>query len=172
MRTYAYLRTNCIITDRITSYHKDLIVKGYSVLMSRIIIEAVEANKSIFYRDKFMGLINFGLEQGDLLIVKGIDCLGKDYIEILDTIQFITEKKVRLICLDYSFEELDGEMKFNLLHVLKLCKDFESMKIKKNESIPTINLNRKAGRPKKLNDIQITEINEKIKKWYECLSIG
>ena len=162
MRTYAYLRTNNMETDRFTSFHKELSVKGYNVQINRVILELVDANRSIFYREKFMGLLNYGLEQDNLLIVKGIDCLGKDYLEILNTIDLITQKKIRLICLDYSLEELIGDIKVNLIHILKLCEDFEIMKITNNESIITTGLKKNSGRPKKLSENQVFEINEKI----------
>lgn len=163
MRTYAYLRTDCIMTDRITTYHSYLCSKGYDVQMNRVIVELVNADKSILYRDKFMGLINYALEQGNLLIVKGIDCLGQDYLEILNTIDIIDQKKIRLICLDYSLEELTGGIKITFLHILKLCRDFENMKIKKSENLNKINLHKKAGRPEKLSKKEIIEIIEKLK---------
>ncbi|USA55523.1 recombinase family protein [Acinetobacter sp. C32I] len=172
MRTYAYLRTDCVSEETIADFNSLLSYNNYSVQKNRVVFEEITADKSIVYREKFMGVINYSLEQGDLLITKGIDCLGSDYLEILNTIGLIDHKKIRLICLDYTHEELTGDIKNSFLHILKLCNDFEKIKIEYKNQPTKLSLTKKVGRPEKLSVKQKEEIAEKLKMGISIYSLA
>ncbi|QRQ11554.1 recombinase family protein [Acinetobacter pittii] len=154
MRTYAYLRINPnsnFVSEKYISLLRDL---GYSVQKNRLIVEEVLACKSIFYRDKILNLIEYSLEEDDLLIVKSIDCLGRNFDEIIKIINKIYIKKIRIICIDYSKNEISGELKTIFLHFLKISFEFESLFLVNSKMEVVDNMTKKVGRPEVLNNDQ------------------
>ncbi len=92
MRIYAYIRTNSNIEDlgkEKESFISLLESFNHKVHPNRVIFELVAVDKSIAIRNIFFNLINYSLEEGDFLIVKGIDCLGNSFQEILSTVILI-----------------------------------------------------------------------------------
>ncbi|RZH26917.1 resolvase [Acinetobacter pittii] len=164
MRIFAYIRVN---PDETIDPHKYISIfggSGYHIQKSRLIVEEVLVEKSISYRDKFSNLVNYALEEGDSLIVKGIDCLGNSFEEILNIITKIEQKKVRLICMDYSKNEINGDLKTIFIHFLKLCTDFEK-KLDVHHNFCEINRSvKRVGRPEKLTEDQKIQVMENFKK--------
>jgi putative DNA-invertase from lambdoid prophage Rac len=102
MRTYAYVRLEPnlqVESGKFLSFFNEY---GYKIQRNRLVLEEVSVNKSIIYRDKFLNLISYSLEEEDVLVIKSIDCLGSNFEEILAITDKIHQKKIRLICLDYS----------------------------------------------------------------------
>ncbi len=162
MRIYAYVRINPDIEIELWKYVSFFSEKGYKIQKNRLIIEEVSIEKSINYRDKFLNLINFSLEEGDLLLIKSIDCLGSNFQEILSVIQKIETKKIKLICFDYSKHEINGDLRIFLLHILNLFSEFEkSLKNSPKKERHTV---RRVGRPEILNDEQKAEVIDLFKK--------
>lgn len=162
MRTYAYVRIeNCVQIEsrKLLSFFKGY---GYEIQKNRLVLEEVSVNKSVVFRDKFLNLINYSLEEGDLLIVKSIDCLGCNFEEILFLTEKIYQNKIRFICLDYSKMEIDGDMRLLFIHFLKICFDFErklgEYNIKQTKKIS------KVGRPEILTSEQKLQVVELYKK--------
>jgi putative DNA-invertase from lambdoid prophage Rac len=89
-----------------------------------VIFEEVEAGISLKYRNKFINLVNYAMESGDLLLINGIDSLGGNFNEVASSVNLIF-KKIRLICLDFSKNEIVGDLKKLFMHFLKLCSDFK-----------------------------------------------
>lgn len=164
MRIFAYIRVN---PDETIDPHKYISIfggSGYHIQKSRLIVEEVLVEKSISYRDKFSNLVNYALEEGDSLIVKGIDCLGNSFEEILNIINKIEQKKVRLVCMDYSKNEINGDLKTIFIHFLKLCTDFEK-KLDVHHNFCEINRSvKRVGRPEKLTEDQKIQVIENFKK--------
>ncbi|MDO7494887.1 recombinase family protein [Acinetobacter baumannii] len=164
MRIFAYIRVN---PDETIDPHKYISIfggSGYHIQKSRLIVEEVLVEKSISYRDKFSNLVNYALEEGDSLIVKGIDCLGNSFEEILNIINKIEQKKVRLVCMDYSKNEINGDLKTVFIHFLKLCTDFEK-KLGVHHNFCEINRSvKRVGRPEKLTEAQKNQVIENFKK--------
>lgn len=131
MRIYAYVRVDPNTQENfnyLTFFQKF----GYSIPKQRLIVEEVAVDTPIIYRDKLINLINYGLEEGDLLVFKGIDCLGSCFEEIYNIVNTIEERKITLICLDYSKKEISEDLKLIFFHFLKLCFNFEA-KLKKRK---------------------------------------
>ncbi|MFL9561036.1 resolvase, partial [Acinetobacter baumannii] len=143
----------------------------YDIPCNRIILEEVKINIPILYRDKIINLINYMLEEGDLLIVSGIDCLGSNFEEILYLVNLIDKKNIKFICLDYSKMEIEGNLKLIFQHFLKICLDYE-MKLNQLGKSQNKNLVKRVGRPEILNSIQKEEVIEKFKKGYSVYSLA
>lgn len=163
MRVYAYVRLDPNINYDIETYIELFNTCGYQIPKNRLIFEEVKIDTSILYRDKIVNLINYGLEEGDLLIVKSIDCLGGSFEEMLDILNRIDKKNIKLICLDYSKTEIAGDLKIIFIHFLKICFAYEC-KIKKSR----VNINndfiKRVGRPEILSSSQKEDVLKKFKR--------
>jgi len=151
MRTFAYVRVD---PDEQIDIRKCISIfndSGYNIQKNRLIIEEVSVEKSISYREKFIKLVYYGLEEGDGLIIKSIDCLGSCFEEIFDIVYKIEQKKISLICMDYSKNVIQGDIKIFFLHFLKLCLEFEKLKSNRKLQLKNSKVTKNIGRPEKLN---------------------
>ncbi|CAI3112315.1 Serine recombinase PinR [Acinetobacter calcoaceticus] len=170
MRTYAYIRVDPY--DNIDKVNYISIFKdyGYNIQKNRLVVEEVLVSKSICYRNIFMNLINYSLEQEDSLVIKSLDCLGNSFDEIYNTLKEIDEKRIKLICLDYSKSEINGELKVFFIHFLSMCKEFEK-KFSLSNNIDIKNT-KKVGRPEILNEKQKAKVIEMYKKGHTVYGLA
>ncbi|MCU4709899.1 recombinase family protein [Acinetobacter pittii] len=175
MRIYAYIRINSNIDDlqkEKESFISLLASFDHKVHPNRVILELVSVDKSITIRNIFYNLINYSLEEGDFLIVKGIDCLGNSFKEILSTIILIEKKKIKLIILDYTNSELKEDIKNNLIHFIEISIGFEELFIFDQAAQKKSSLSRKGGRPEKLSNDQKQDVINKFKKGFSVYSLA
>ncbi|MDX8253721.1 recombinase family protein [Acinetobacter pittii] len=172
MRTYAYFRVDNYDNSNEASYSSLLKEHGYVVQKNRLIIEEVGVDKSISIRGKFNNLISYSMEIDDLLIVKGIDCLGSTYNEILKVVESLEQKGIRLICIDYSKQELVGEIRDFFIYFLKLCLNFENQHQACKAKLKHDSGSHKIGRPEKLTNEQKQQILEKYKKGWSVYRLA
>lgn len=170
MRIYFYSRKDPNVEDQSFNYVSYLESFGYKVEEARIIIEELSIDIPISFRNKFISLIEYGLEKGDMLIVKSLDDLGSNFNEICKILEKIENKGLDFICLDFSKSIINEELKEIFIDILKMCFDFE---LKYNDSkILKKNLSKKVGRPEILNEKQKEEIMYKIKTGRTIYSIA
>lgn len=175
MRIYAYIRINSNIDDlqkEKESFISLLASFDHKVHPNRVILELVSVDKSITIRNIFFNLINYSLEEGDFLIVKGIDCLGNSFKEILSTIILIEKKKIKLIILDYKNSELKEDIKNNFIHFIEIGIGFEELFIFDQAAQKNYRLSKKVGRPEKLTDDQKQDVINKFKKGFSVYSLA
>ncbi|EEY78130.1 putative DNA-invertase from lambdoid prophage Rac [compost metagenome] len=170
MRTYAYIRVDPY--DNIDKVNYISIFKdyGYNIQKNRLVVEEVLVSKSICYRNIFMNLINYSLEQEDRLVIKSLDCLGNSFDEIYNMLKELDEKRIKLICLDYSKSEINGELKVFFIHFLSMCKEFEK-KFSLSNNIDIKNT-KKVGRPEILNEKQKAKVIEMYKKGHTVYGLA
>ncbi|MDQ9037264.1 recombinase family protein [Acinetobacter seifertii] len=171
MRIYAYVRLDPNINYDIKMYIDFFHKYGYQISGNRLILEEVTINTSILYRDKIVNLINYGLEEGDLLVVESIDCLGGNFEEMCEIVSRIDKKNIKLICLDYSKTEIVGDLKIIFKHFLKICMTYES-KLKNRKVDVKNNFVKRVGRPEILNYNQKEEVLNKFKRGYSVYSLA
>ncbi len=172
MRTYAYVRIEPNLQFEFSRYISFFSEYGYKIQKNRLVVEEVSVDKSIIYRDKFLNLISYSLEEGDILVIKSMDCLGNSFEEILGIVDKIDQKKIRLICLDYSKNEINGDLKIFFLHFLKLSAEFEKLFKSDNKRLKDHKPTRKVGRPEILNNEQKNRVIELFKKGYSVYSLA
>lgn len=175
MRTYAYMRINSNLDD--FDKEKEFFISvlndfNHKVQDTRVVLELVSVDKSISLRSMFFNLINYSLEEDDFLIVKGIDCLGNSFKEILSTIILIERKKIKLIIMDYMNNELKGDIKENLIHFIGICIGFEKLFLSDQNADKKYKLSKKVGRPEKLTNDQKQEVINKFKKGFSVYSLA
>jgi len=170
MRTYGYIRVDLDSNIEKAKYISSFKDFGFNLQKNRLVIEEVLAQKSIYYRNSFLNLIKYSLEQEDTLVVKSLDCLGSSFEEIHNTINKIDEKRIKLICLEYSKNEIAGELKIFFIHFLNMCKLFEN-KIN-TSNIKKIETDRKVGRPEILTNEQKVKVIEMYKHGFSVYGIA
>lgn len=94
-KTYGYVR----VSSRDQNEERQVIaMKNFGISDSDIIIEK-QSGKN-FERPQYTGLLN-RMKAGDILVVKSIDRLGRNYNEILEQWRIITkEKQIAVVVLD------------------------------------------------------------------------
>lgn len=169
MRIYAYYRVDEFSVVEI-NYADYFLNFGYQVQNNRIITEYVNVETLLEYRSKFINLVEYTLESGDILIINGIDSLGCDFEEIYSSVNYIFKKEIRLVCIEFSKKEIVGSVKFFFFHFLKMCADFDK-KFQYGKRLKNKNT-KKVGRSEILNKSQKEEILDKLKKGHSVYSIA
>lgn len=67
---------------------------------ARTISETVSGSVEAMKREKFKMLINHQMERGDTLVVLKLDRLGRGNIDVQNTINLLTDKGIKVVCLD------------------------------------------------------------------------
>ncbi|MCT9979427.1 recombinase family protein [Acinetobacter sp. I-MWF] len=172
MRIYAYLRVEPGFKEDLNEYYSFFNKYGYHIQKNRLIWEEVAVDTPIFYRDKIVNLVNYSLEEDNILIIKGLDSLGANFVEISEFINIIESRKIILICLDYSRNEIKGDIKRIFFHFIKMGANFE-MNFKRNKkSNLKSDAVKRVGRPEILNNDQKREVVEKFKKGFSVYSLA
>lgn len=170
MRVFTYYRVDDFFEDS-NLYKSFLINIGVELPVNRMIVEEVKSDISLRHRSKFIKLINHSMKGGDVLLISGLDSLGCNFIEVYSSVSFIFNKKIRLICLDFSKNEIDGDIKKLFLHFLKLSSNFEE-KVSLSRKIIIRKAIRKVGRPEKLTKKQQSEALLMFKKGHTIYAIS
>lgn len=173
MRVYAYYRIDDlkVINDCDVYLSSNI---SYEIPKSRVVYEQVKIDIPVKYRDKFINLINHSMESGDMLFINDLDSLGSDFNEIDFSLGLIFKKRIRLICLRFSKNEITGDMKKIFIHFIKMSCEFEEnlKKSKKSNKNNKSNKEKVIGRPEILDSKQKSEIIRKFKKGQSVYSIA
>ncbi|PMG47854.1 recombinase family protein [Shewanella sp. 10N.286.52.B9] len=129
MRTFCYCRVS---TTEQTTENQILAIKhrGYEVINSRVISETVSGSVEAMKREKFSALINLQLESGDTLVVLKLDRLGRDNIDVQNTIHLLTQKGIKVVCLDLPVADLSSAEGKLMLQMFSAFAEFERNRIR------------------------------------------
>lgn len=129
MRTFAY----CRVSTTEQSTENQIIAirqKGYEVSESRVISETVSGSVEAMKRDKFKLLINHQMESGDMLVVLKLDRLGRDNIDVQNTISLLAYKGMNVVCLDLPVVDLSSAEGKLMLQMFSAFAEFERNRIR------------------------------------------
>ena len=170
MEQYAYIR----VSTKEQSIERQLLaLKPYNILEKNIYCD-YQSGKD-FARPAYQKLIK-KLKEGDLLIVKSIDRLGRNYSEILTQWQYITkERKTDILVLDMQLLDTrhrSGDLTGTLIADLVLQifayvaqTEREFIRQRQAEGIIAAKLNgKKLGRPQICMPAGFSDLCEKCKK--------
>ncbi|EAM1616268.1 recombinase family protein [Salmonella enterica] len=123
-RTFAYCRVS---TREQTEENQKLalINAGYDLPDHRIICEQISGTAHAMQRPAFSNLVNSKLEPGDKLVVLKLDRLGRDNIDVLQTIAMLTERGIGVISLDLSTIDLTTSEGKLILGIMSAYAEFE-----------------------------------------------
>ncbi|MCD9545020.1 recombinase family protein [Photobacterium carnosum] len=153
MRIFAYCRVS---TTEQTTQNQIIAIrqKGYEVSDSRIVSETVSGSIEAMKREQFKMLINHQMETGDMLVVLKLDRLGRDNIDVQNTINVLTQKGVKVVCLDLPVADLSSAEGKLMLQMFAAFAEFERNRIRERtkEGIERAKVQgKKLGRPKARN---------------------
>jgi putative DNA-invertase from lambdoid prophage Rac len=159
MRTFAYCRVS---TTEQTTENQILAISnaGYSVEAQRVITETCSGSTPTEKRAEFKNLVDNKLESGDTLIVLKLDRLGRDNINVQQTIQKLTDKGIKVICLDLPVADLSSPEGKLMLQMFSAFAEFERNRIieRTNEGLARAKAEgKKLGRPVAINTIKTVQ---------------
>lgn len=104
-RTFAYCRVS---TSEQTTENQIMAIRqaGYDVLDNRVVSEVVSGGVQAMQRKAFADMINHKLETGDRLVVLKLDRLGRDNIDVQQTITMLMDEGIDVVSLDLPTHNL------------------------------------------------------------------
>ncbi|HGA1722687.1 recombinase family protein [Enterobacter hormaechei] len=105
MRTFIY----CRVSTREQDMQNQVLAierAGYKVPESRVISEDISGSVQAMLRPKFRAMVEHKLEAGDQLVVLKLDRLGRDNIDVQQTIDMLLERGVKVVSLDLPARDL------------------------------------------------------------------
>jgi putative DNA-invertase from lambdoid prophage Rac len=122
-RVFAYARVSTV--DQLTENQREQITQaGYKIEARRFIEEKVSGSVSAAQRPGFQKLLD-RMESGDTLIVTKLDRIGRDSVDVQQTVQRFTERGIRLVVLQLGNLDLTSSSGALMVKVLAAVADFE-----------------------------------------------
>ncbi|MEE9653971.1 recombinase family protein [Kluyvera ascorbata] len=127
-RTFAYCRVS---TSEQTTENQIMAIRqaGYDILDSRVVSEVVSGGVQAMKRKAFTDMVNHKLESGDRLVVLKLDRLGRDNIDVQQTIAMLMEKKIDVVSLDLPTHNLASAEGKLMLQMFSAFAEFEKSRI-------------------------------------------
>jgi putative DNA-invertase from lambdoid prophage Rac len=122
-RVFAYAR--CSTVDQLTANQLQQITQaGYAIDPKRYIEEKVSGSVPASQRVGFKAL-QAKLEAGDTLVVTKLDRIGRDSIDVQQTVEWFLEQGIRLVVLQLGNLDLTSSAGSLLVKMLAAVADFE-----------------------------------------------
>jgi DNA invertase Pin-like site-specific DNA recombinase len=127
-RTFAYCRVS---TSEQTTENQIMAIRqaGYEVLDNRVVSEVVSGGVQAMKRKAFSDLVNHKLEVGDKLVVLKLDRLGRDNIDVQQTIAMLVDKGIDVVSLDLPASNLSSSEGKLMLQMFSAFAEFEKSRI-------------------------------------------
>ena len=129
MRTFIYCRVSTREQD---TPNQVLAIEraGYTVPESRVISEDISGSVQAMQRPKFRAMVEHKLEAGDQLVVLKLDRLGRDNIDVQQTIDMLLERGVKVVSLDLPAHDLTSSEGTLIRHMFGAFAEFERNRIR------------------------------------------
>jgi len=122
-RTFAYVRVST--TGQTTENQvREIAAAGFKVDRRRVVSETVSGSSSIDQRPGFRALLN-RLERDDVLIVTKMDHLGRDAIDVTQTVAKLGDMGVRVHCIALGAVDLTSAAGMMAMGVIGAAAQFE-----------------------------------------------
>lgn len=122
-RVFAYARVSTV--EQLTENQREQIAQaGYAIQPARFIEETVSGSVHASQRPGFQKLLE-RMERGDTLIVTKLDRIGRDSIDVQQTVTRFEEAGMRLIVLQLGNLDLTSSAGSLMVKVLAAVADFE-----------------------------------------------
>lgn len=122
-RFFAYARVSTI--EQLTENQKEQIAQaGYKIEARRYIEEKISGSVPAMNRPGFTKLMD-RLEAGDTVVVTKLDRLGRDNIDVQQTVQLFQHAEVRLVVLQLGNLDLTSSAGELMVKLLAAVADFE-----------------------------------------------
>ncbi|EPC7690897.1 recombinase family protein [Providencia stuartii] len=153
MRTFMYCRCS---TDGQDNENQVIAIKKArsefeNIPDSRIVKETISGSTQAMKRPLFCELVNSKLERGDMLVVLKLDRLGRDNIDVQQTIKLLEDRGIKITCLDLPVSDISSPEGRFMLQVFSAFAEFERGRIRERtrEGLDKAKINGVVlGRPK------------------------
>ena len=122
-RTFAYVRVSTI-QQTIENQVQELETAGFTIPKHRIISETISGSVPAQQRPMFARLID-RLEEGDVLVVTKMDRLGRDAMDVAQTVNLLGKMQVRVHCLALGGSDLTSPAGQFTMTILNAVAQFE-----------------------------------------------
>jgi putative DNA-invertase from lambdoid prophage Rac len=122
-RVFAYARVSTL--DQSTDNQvREIEAAGFKIEPRRLVVETISGSSAIEQRPQFLKLLD-RLERGDVLIVTKLDRLGRNSIDVQQTVQRLAEIGVRVHCLALGGVDLTSPAGKMTMGVIAAVAQFE-----------------------------------------------
>lgn len=160
-RVFAYARVSTV--DQLTENQREQIAQaGYSIDPKRFIEEKVSGSVSTSQRPGFQKLLE-RMEEGDTLVVTKLDRIGRDSVDVQQTVELFTQRGIRLVVLQLGNLDLTSSSGALMVKVLAAVADFERELIVERTQAGQARARaegRHMGRPAKTTEAERAKIRE------------
>lgn len=122
-RVFAYARVSTV-TQLTENQREEIRQAGYAIEKRRYVEETISGSVPALQRPGFVSLLD-KLEDGDTLVVTKLDRLGRDSIDVQQTVQLFEGRGVRLIVLQLGNLDLTSKAGALMVKMLAAVADFE-----------------------------------------------
>ncbi|WP_411703674.1 recombinase family protein [Edaphovirga cremea] len=127
-RTFAYCRVS---TSEQTTDNQIIAIRqaGYDVTDKRVVSEVISGGVQAMSRKAFADMVTHKLEAGDRLVVLKLDRLGRDNIDVQQTIAMLVEREIDVVSLDLPVRNLASAEGKLMLQMFSAFAEFEKSRI-------------------------------------------
>lgn len=162
-RVFAYARVSTV--EQLTENQREQIAQaGYTIQPRRFVEEKVSGSVPAMQRPGFVKLVE-RLEEGDTLIVTKLDRIGRDSIDVQQTVRLFADRGIRLIVLQLGNLDLTSSAGELMVKVLAAVADFERDLIVERTQAGQARARAEGkhmGRPSKTNDAEKAAIRQRL----------
>lgn len=123
-RVFAYCRVST--ADQTSeNQRQEIATTGFSVKPDRVVTETVSGSVPALERPAFRKLIQDKIEEGDVLIVTKLDRLGRNAMDVRQTVEALAVRSVRVHCLALGGMDLTSAAGKMTMGVIAAVAEFE-----------------------------------------------
>lgn len=122
-RVFAYCRVSTL-EQNTENQRREIEAAGFAIRPQRLIEEHVSGSVAARERPGFMRLID-RMESGDVLIVTKLDRLGRNAIDIRQTVELLAASEIRVHCLALGGVDLTSPAGKMTMQVISAVAEFE-----------------------------------------------
>jgi putative DNA-invertase from lambdoid prophage Rac len=162
-RTFAYARVSTTEQD-CTNQIREIEAAGFKIEEHRFVTEVVSGSSACDQRKGFQKLLE-RMERDDILVVCKLDRLGRNAIDVMQTVNRLAKIGVRTHCLALGGCDLTSSAGKMIMHVISAMSQFEKdLLIERTLSgqARAKAAGKKFGRPPALVNGQVTQVLERL----------
>lgn len=162
-RTFVYARVSTI--DQTTQNQiAEIKAAGFEVEKRRVVEETISGGVQASQRPGFAKLLD-RMEAGDTLVVTKLDRLGRNAINVRQTVDQLAEREVRVVCLALGGVDLTSPAGKMTMQVIAAVAEFERDLLRERTAAGIERARaegKQPGRPSRLTDEQRAEIRARL----------
>jgi putative DNA-invertase from lambdoid prophage Rac len=162
-RVFAYARVSTV--EQLTENQREQLAQaGYSIPPRRFVEEKVSGSVPAMQRPGFVKLLD-RMEEGDTLVVTKLDRIGRDSIDVQQTVRLFSERGIRLVVLQLGNLDLTSSAGALMVKMLAAVADFERELIVERTQAGQARARAEGkhmGRPSKTTDAEKAAIRQQL----------